>query len=84
MVCVGPSLAVFHFGDLWLAEVKPVSVGHIIVSIAASFFLYYFIMFVLFMYVSNILVNCYVMLSCRLFRFAASFHLDSGPKLLLT
>jgi hypothetical protein len=62
MVCVGPSLAVFHFGDLWLAEVKPVSVRYIIVSIAASFFLRYFLMFVLFMYVSYMLVNCYVML----------------------
>jgi hypothetical protein len=62
MVCDGPSLAVFHFGYLWLAEVKPVSVGYIIVSIAASFFLCYFLMFVLFMYVSYMLVNCYVML----------------------
>jgi hypothetical protein len=84
MVCVGPSLAVFHFGDLWLAEVKPVPVGYIIVSIAASFFLCYSLMFVLFMYVLYMLVNCYVMLSCRLFGFAAGFHLDSGPHYLQT
>jgi hypothetical protein len=78
MVCVGSSLAVFQFGDLWLAEVKPVSVGYIIVSIAASFFLCYFLMFVLFVYVSCMLVNCYVILLFVYLGFASGFHLDSG------